>query len=379
MSLNDICSKQNSWCSYCNGNHKLCDKECNFCYQKSFASHYRSKFLSNKNTINARYIFKHSDKKLIFDCDKCNHEFEASLGHVTDDKNSTWCPYCSDQKLCENECNYCFNKSLASHPKSKYFSKINKVSPRQIFLKSFTKKYFFDCEICNHLIEKTPSEVYNETWCIYCSNKKLCNNNCDLCYSKSFASHSKAEFWSPKNKLKPRQVFKSSGVKFIFDCNYCHNEYIPSLNTVNNGSWCRCIMNKTEQKLFERLILIYPTLIKQYKVEWCKNIFHLPFDFCIEELKIIIELDGPQHFKQVSNWKSPEETRKNDKYKIKVANENKYSMIRILQEDVLNNNFDWEEDIKNTIKKIIDDKIIQNIFICKNNDYDIFNDNFNEI
>jgi hypothetical protein len=51
---------------------------------------------------------------------------------------------------------------------------------------------------------------------------------------------------------------------------------------------------------------------------------------------IIIELDGLQHFKQVSNWKSPDDNLINDKYKMKCVNENNYSIIRILQDDVYN-------------------------------------------
>jgi len=61
---------------------------------------------------------------------------------------------------------------------------------------------------------------------------------------------------------------------------------------------------------------------------------HLPFDFCIQEHKIIIELDGRQHFKQVSNWCSPEEQFENDKFKEDCANNNGYSVIRLLQHDV---------------------------------------------
>ena len=106
-------------------------------------------------------------------------------------------------------------------------------------------------------------------------------------------------------------------------------------------------------------------------MEWCKNKQCLPFDFAIEELKIIIELDGPQHFKQISNWTSPEIQIEKDKYKIKCANENKYSVIRLLQEDILKDNFDWLTDIQESISKIINEKTIQNIFICKNNEYNL--------
>lgn len=48
----------------------------------------------------------------------------------------------------------------------------------------------------------------------------------------------------------------------------------------------------------------------QYKMDWCKNIKHLPFDFVLSERKIIIELDGPQHFRQVSNGKHQSITEK---------------------------------------------------------------------
>ena len=87
---------------------------------------------------------------------------------------------------------------------------------------------------------------------------------------------------------------------------------------------------------------------------------------------IIIELDGIQHFYQISNWKSPNEQFENDVNKMKKANDNNYCMIRILQEDVWKDNFDWYTELKRAINKILNDKKIQNIFICKNNEYNEF-------
>jgi len=86
-----------------------------------------------------------------------------------------------------------------------------------------------------------------------------------------------------------------------------------------------------------------------------------------------------QHFKQVSNWQSPEETNSNDKYKMECANKNNFSIIRLLQEDVFYDTYNWVNELDANIKKIITDKIIQNIFMCKNNEYDIFtNDIFTD-
>ena len=102
------------------------------------------------------------------------------------------------------------------------------------------------------------------------------------------------------------------------------------------------------KKLYEKIILIYPSLIKQFKKKWCINELtnkYLPFDFCVPEYKIIIELDGPQHFRQIMNWKSPEEQHRTDKFKEECANNNGYSVIRLLQEDVLYDTYDWVKEL----------------------------------
>jgi len=57
-------------------------------------------------------------------------------------------------------------------------------------------------------------------------------------YSKSFASHYKSIFWSKKNNLSPKDVYKSSPKKYIFDCS-CGHEFIISLNHVSSSNkWC---------------------------------------------------------------------------------------------------------------------------------------------
>ena len=119
-----------------------------------------------------------------------------------------------------------------------------------------------------------------------------------------------------------------------------------------------------------------PNLQQQFKVDWCKSNTTnkcYPYDFVIPENKIIIELDGKQHFEQVSNWDSPDKVQKRDKYKMKYANDNNYSVIRILQEDVFYDTYDWLSELNDNIRDIIKNKKVQNIFMCKDNEYDIFN------
>ena len=371
----------NCWCPYC-ANRKLCkNKECQTCFEKSFASHDKSKCWSDKNgDINPRQVFKSSGNKYWFDCNTCCHQFETALYSVI---GNSWCPYCcrGNKQLCEKQdCQPCFENSFASHGKSKYWSEKNgDVTPRHL-CKMSGNKYWFKCE-CGHDFKSTLGQINGQnTWCPYCSNppKQLCEKeNCKSCFEKSFASHEKSKYWSDKNgHVKPRQVFKSSSTKYWFDSD-CGHQFNSNLNNITGvNSWCPICVNKTEKKIYEQLLQSYPNIISQFRANWCKSQITsriLPFDFVLEEQKVIIELDGRQHFIQVRNWKTPEEQFKNDQYKEKCANENGYSIIRIIQEDVWNDTYDWFNELTQNIIKITSENTIQNIYMGKKNEYDNFN------
>jgi len=91
---------------------------------------------------------------------------------------------------------------------------------------------------------------------------------------------------------------------------------------------------------------------KQFKVKgqvifaWAQN---KKYDFLLNDYNLIIELDGRQHFKQVSNWISPEKNKTNDELKNKLANDNGYTVIRICQEIVWNDLENWEIILYQTI------------------------------
>jgi len=327
---------------------------------------------------------KGSESLYYFHCETCNHDFKTSPASVT---RGAWCSYCANLLLCEDECKVCYEKSFASHPKSKHWSPKNKnkdgnpLLPRHVFKNSNTK-YTFLCNNCNHEFDVSPNKINAGRWCPYCCVpcKKLCNDNCNQCFNKSFASHPKSQFFSDNNvdsngnKIVPRQVLKGSDVKYKFICGDCNGEFeCPISGVTGKGNrWCSLCVNKTETFFYDFIKELYPSVIRQFKVNWCKNINFLPFDFCIPELKIIIEVDGIQHFKQVSNWASPEEAFKKDIYKQKSANENNYSMIRILQMDIYYNKYDWKKEIVEKIEYLKTVDAVQNIYMCKKNEYEKF-------
>jgi len=342
---------QNQECFYCTG-RKLCDSDaCDLCESKSFLSYLPPTIRwSEKNVLLPRNIFKGSGTNYIFVCNKCKHSFEASPKNIS---NGFGCPFCGNQKLCFNEtCKTCKNKSFALHPNSIYLSVDNGISARQIFWGS-GKKYKFDCNICHHSFYMEVRSVTRGSFCPYCSNMILCENSkCETCIEKSFASNPLCKYWSNENKKSPSQVFKYSCTKYKFICPECEQIYEATLGSISYGSWCYCVHNKTEAKLFDFLKSNLSVDVQtQAKFDWCKNKRHLPFDFLIEKFKIIIENDGRQHFLQIENWDRPDDTQKRDIYKMKCANFHNYSVIRISQEDVWNDKNNWQINLMDCIKK----------------------------
>ncbi|BAU80238.1 restriction endonuclease [Tokyovirus A1] len=341
------------FCPFCSNNGLCAFEECSLCFEKSFASSDKAKFWDiEKNKQSPREVFISSGKKYWFDCGRCKHSFETRLNDVF---NGCFCPFCSNppKKLCSfPDCKTCFEKSFASHEKAKFWSvEKNKQSPREIFISS-GKKHWFECGKCKHSFETRLSDVSNGQFCPFCSNKQLClSDECRTCFEKSFASSDKAEYWDfEKNEQSPREVFISSAKKFWFKCEKKH-KFFSALSNTSSGKWCPLCKNKTEAKLLSFFEEHFKDPIHQLKVSWCKNPEtnkFLPFDFCVS--KTIIELDGPQHYEQVLNWKSPELIQKSDRFKEECANKNGYSVVRILQEDVWDDKIDWKSLLLEHIK-----------------------------
>ena len=336
-----------------------------------FASHPKSKFWSARNEGKPEDYALNSHKKFWFDCDKCGHSFESSLLNIN--KGDNWCPYCYNRKVCSN-CDKCFNKSFASHPKSIHWHIDNICKPTEV-LKGSEKKFYFNCDKCPHKLYISLKQISSQgQWCSYCSHQKLCENDeCVMCQHNSFASIERCKFLNDKS-INPRMLFKSTNKKYKFDCDKCDNIFETQLSDITKGIWCSSCVNKTEEKLYNELTKHY-FVKRQFKPYWCKNPKtnrYLPYDFILQDLNIIVEQDGLQHFKQIGNWQSPELTKINDIYKIKCANENGYSMIRILQKDIWHDKYDWLQELLDNINKIVLENRVQNIYMCRNDEYKDF-------
>lgn len=362
--------KRNKGCGYCD-HKKLC--ECAKCFPKSFASHPKA-----EQWIDAfhdpRFEFLMSNIKRWFECETCHHKFDSSPANVV---NGSWCPFCSTNgpgKLCDDDCKMCFDKSFASHEKASFWlEELNKCEARSV-KKTSNSKFWFKCGECEHLFESSLDHIsFDNQWCPYCAipSRKKCENDCKPCFLRSFASHERAVFWSKNNPKLPHQVAKWSHDHYLFICTVHNYEFKSRIDDITkNGSWCPLCATPSEAKLFIKLRAVYPTIIHQFRVEWCKRDRCLPFDFALEEHKIIIELDGPQHFRQVSNWEPPEQTQEVDLFKMKCVAAKGFSVIRIAQEEYSADEPTFEDELMNHITSIITGGTPKHIFMSKKGEYD---------
>jgi len=314
----------------------------------------------------SKVVYIKSVNKVIITCVNCKNEFEMTPNkHIS---RGDGCKLCSRQKCTDAQ-----RSNVDDFIKK---SELKHVDENGVPIYGYKNVNYINCK--THVLitckkhgdfKQQPS---NHLWgygCNECGNEN--SGNSQRLTTEQFIEKSKiihGDRYDYSNV-----VYHNAITKVAIICVKCKNEFKQTPNNHLNGANCPHCKNKTEQKLYDALKPLYPSLITQFKQEWCKKARCLPFDLCIPEDKIIIELDGIQHFTQVSNWNSPEETFENDLFKEKCANDNGYSVIRILQKDVFCDKYDWLSKIQTEIENIIkDDTIIHNIYMCKNGEYDMF-------
>jgi very-short-patch-repair endonuclease len=369
-----ICNKIKSDCSFC------CIPRKKHCIHESIL-YTHSKLLeqwhpTKNGDLKPEHFTRGSHEEIWWLCNKincnegCLHEWQAQINTRV---SGYGCPFCSlpALQICKhNSFAYKF-PTIANelHPTKNVDININLISICS------GQKFWWICKKqtkcgCIHEWETTiVARTYGSS-CPFCLHQKICEHE-----SIVYTDPEITKQWHPTKNgdLKPEHFTHGSGQKIWWIRTECNHEWIAQISS-RSGRGCGCpyCVNKTEQKLYDELIKYYSLLKQQFKVEWCKNKTYLPFDFVLEEYKIIIELDGIQHFEQVSNWASPEETHLNDVYKMKCANENGYSIIRLLQTDVFYDTYDWLMELRENIEKIILEQRVQNVYMCKDNEYAIF-------
>lgn len=360
-------TKRDRGCSYCSraGGRK-------FCIHESLAGTHKELIKEWHPTKNGDLTPKditHGSKTIVWWlCTKalcgCPHEWGISPNKRTG-KNGTGCPQCANRsdEICfhksilytdpdiaaqwdyeNNETLDPRNLSRGSNRRVNWYCTANKKAEEDETIDSE------DTCRCEHRWEASIDQrTLRSSKCPFCNTTTKCEKG----HSSIKTTHKELSAeWNPRNTVDINSLSHGSDVKCWWICSKGHEwESTVSNRACHNKGCPRCV-NKTEKKLFDFLSKIEPTLVPQFKRSWCKKTRWLPFDFVLPEDKIIIELDGPQHFKQISNWCSPESTQENDKFKMDCAREKGYSVIRLTQEDVFNDSIMWRKMLLESIEEI---------------------------
>jgi very-short-patch-repair endonuclease len=351
--LDDV--NKGQWCPFCAGKKLCTSTSCTICTKRSFVSSDKAEFWASWNEVTPSEVLLNSHQKYWFICYKCDHYFDSSLDSI---EKGNWCPFCTHKALCSvKECTWCHDNSFSSSDKAVFWSPENTISARNV-AKSSNTKHSFICPKCEHSFDsKLDNITLGDNWCPFCAGKSLCEDqDCEHCFNRSFAFSDKAAYWSDYNECTPRSISLNSHEKFWFGCpeESCQHEFEMTPNHITSSNqWCPMCKKKTARKLLEHLETKYEVVLTERHFPWCKLQRELPYDFYIPSINLLIELDGPQHFKQISNWEDPEDTQKRDEFKNASALENDYPLIRLLQEDVLYDRNEWEDVLNQAIEYVI--------------------------
>lgn len=261
--------------------------------------------------------------KMKYEC-KCKNESKITFDNF---KNGVRCKICQNN-LMKHTYKFVYN----------YFKQQDCELLETEYINNETKMKY-RCK-CDNQAEITFGHFQSGVRCMKCSGSEQLTYDFVYNYFKEQSCH----------LLETEYINNSIKMKYICECK---NEAFITFNGFKTGHRCNLCKYKTQKKLFNWLKenFINYTIKNEMKFEWAKTEkSYLRYDFYITELNLIIELDGKQHFEQVSNWSSPEEQQINDNFKNKLANKNGYRMIRICQQIVLRDKENWDNQLKNAIE-----------------------------
>ena len=290
-----------------------------------------NKILSNNYTGN--------QSKYIFTCNKCGGIYET-----------TWNDFLSHNRILCKKCSGGYKRSKKS---------LEEITST---LKEFGYEILYPNEYINSKSKITLCDKYNYKYYISFSDMVLYNKENNK--PDKFSKYNKYTIDNIKNYLTINNYnnklisnkYINCDEPLIFTCESCGKEYSVTLKHLIHSKQTRCkectkckSINEllTEKYLNDKRI----KFIEQYKFDDCKDKIPLPFDFAIfdeyNNIKLLIECDGEQHYKPVNffgkNYKSSKEcfeiTKKHDNIKDNYCKSKDIKLLRICYKDFDNKNY----------------------------------------
>lgn len=202
---------------------------------------------------------------------------------------------------------------------------------------------------CGTVFEKETDKFLRRTQCPKCTYEAWKQNR--SLTNKEFLENLK-KVWG--NEYTPLDEYKRNFIKIRVKHNRCGHIYKVVPSSLLDGTGCpECCMkqSKASRRIEKYLKEHSYEYEKEFKIDSCRNILPLPFDFMVIEgsfIKCLIEFDGEQHYKEVDFFGGVEQfklTQKRDKIKNDFCKNNGIKLLRI--------KYDQEKEIE----KILDSEL----------------------
>lgn len=319
-------------------------------YEKSlefYANNNNKEYLldefSHKNELTANKISYGSNFDFIWECPKCNSTYEMQMAKrvLRDFK----CPYCKGRRVnSTNSLNDTFPDVL-----HKWNYNRNILTPSEVYCLS-TKKYWWKCDDCKSDYSKSVYQVIQGIGCPYCTGQKANHTNSLANLNPTLASE-----WHPTKNgdLTPNDVTCGSTKKPWWICDKCNHEWNATVshraNKLNPTGCPVCVSSLGERKIRDYFI---KHNIK-FEFQKCFNDLNglgfknLSYDFYIEDLNLLLEFHGVQHYHysecfhvDLEGFKKQKE---HDRLKEEYAGHNNFNLLIIKYNEI--------EMIENILKK----------------------------
>jgi hypothetical protein len=226
--------------------------------------------------LNPKNVTSSSGKKVWWQCEK-GHEWQSTIDNRRKGKS---CPYCSGRAVNHENCLQTVKPSLATEWN---YKKNKNITPEDVSLFS-NQKVWWICEKKHEWKARIASRAKG-SGCPYCSNKKVCEDNCLLTINPNLASE-----WHPtKNgELTPRDVVPNSHKKVWWICHKGH-EWETSVGHRSRGRGCpSCHSQATELELriFSEMKYLFEEVLFREKINGIECDIYLP------KIRFGIEVDG---------------------------------------------------------------------------------------
>jgi hypothetical protein len=210
------------------------------------------------NNLTPRNVTPHSQKKVWWQCSK-GHEWLATVANRSNGSN---CPFCSGNKVNDENCLQTVNQKLANewHP-----TKNGTITPIDVTACS-GKKVWWLCSK-GHEWVSVVSNRNNGSGCPFCSGSKVNDENCLQTINSVLARE-----WHPtKNDgLSPKDITAGSKKKVWWQCSKGH-EWNTTVNNRNNRQGCPyCVNRKVNDE--NCLQTINPSLAKEWHPSRNRNL-----------------------------------------------------------------------------------------------------------